>query len=94
MHRYTVLLKFTEQGVKKINKSISRARDFKKLAAKNGVKIESQFWLVGRFDGLLVLSGEREEKILQIIASLVALGNIRTETLRALDEKEFGAIAG
>jgi len=40
----------------------------------------------------LILSAESEAKILHLLASLAALGNVRTETLQAFTDKEFEAI--
>lgn len=92
MARYIALLKFTAQGAKNIKKSTDRAHQFDKLAAKSGVKVEGQFWTLGRFDGVLILSAENSQKILQLLASLAALGNVRTETLQTFNDQEFDRI--
>ena len=92
MARYITLLKFTEQGAKNIKKSTARAHDFDKLAAKSGVKIEGQYWTMGRYDGVLVLNASSEQKILHLLSELAALGNVRTETMQALIDAEFDAI--
>ena len=94
MARYIALLKFTEQGAKNISKSTARAHQFDKLAAKSGVKVEGQYWMLGRYDGALILSASSEEKILHMLAALASLGNVRTETLQAFVDKEFDAIIG
>lgn len=90
--RYIALLKFTSQGARNIKKSTSRAHQFEKLAAKSGVKVEGQFWTIGRYDGALILSAPGEAQILHLLASLSALGNVRTETLQAFSHKEFDSI--
>ncbi|MBL9178764.1 MAG: GYD domain-containing protein [Verrucomicrobiaceae bacterium] len=92
MNRHIVLLKFTEKGAAKIKDSTSRAQAFSKLAAKAGVTVESLTWTVGRYDGVIILASKNEAKILQLVASLGALGNVRTETLRAYTAPEFDAI--
>ena len=43
MARYISLLRFTEQGAKKIKESTKRAHAFDKIAAKSGVKIEGRY---------------------------------------------------
>jgi len=93
MPRYVSLLKFTEQGAKTIQKSTTRAHDFKNLAAKAGVKVEAQYWTVGRFDGVLILEGN-EQSALRVLAELAALGNVRTQTLEAFTAQEFESIVG
>lgn len=93
MARYVSLIRFTDQGACAMIKSAARALAFDKVAAKAGVKVETQLWTAGSCDGVLILSGE-EKNIHRCLAQLVALGNVRAETLRAFDAKEFGAITG
>ena len=94
MVRYLTLLKFTDQGIKALQKSAARAGAFRAAAAKSGVTVEAQYWTTGAYDGAVVLSAENEGAVLRCIASLAALGDVRPETLRALDAKEFEAIGG
>ena len=94
MARYITLLKFTEQGARNIRKSTSRAHAFDRLAARAGVKVEGQYWTMGRFDGVLILSASDDQKILRMLTALAALGNVRTQTMPALVDKEFDAIVG
>lgn len=94
MARYLALLKFTAQGAKNIKKSTARAHAFDKLAAKAGVKVEGQFWTMGRYDGVLILSAKDERKVLHMLAALAALGNVRTQTMQAFVDTEFDKIVG
>jgi uncharacterized protein with GYD domain len=94
MSRYISLLRFTEQGAKNIEKSTARAHAFDKLAAKAGVKVEGQFWTMGKYDGILILSANSETKVLHMLTMLASLGNVRTATMQAFSDKEFDAIAG
>lgn len=92
MARYIALLKFTEKGATNVKKSTDRAHQFDKLAEKSGVKVEGQYWVLGRYDGVLILSAANEEKILHLLAALAALGNVRTETLKTFTDREFDRI--
>ena len=92
MTRYISLLRFTEQGIKNIKQSTARAKDFAAVAAKSGVKVESQFWTVGAYDGILVISAEKESDALRLLVALAAAGNIESETMQALTAAEFEAI--
>jgi uncharacterized protein with GYD domain len=94
MARYISLLRFTEQGAKNMKKSTTRAHDFDKVAAKAGVKVEGQYWTMGKYDGVLILSADSEEKVFHMLTLLAALGNIRTNTMQAFVDKEFDAIVG
>jgi len=43
---------------------------------------------------VLILSADDESKVLHCLTELAARGNVPTESLRALTDKEFVAIAG
>lgn len=94
MARYISLLRFTEQGAKNMKKSTTRAHDFDKLAAKAGVKVEGQFWTMGSYDGVLILTADSEARVLHLLTLLAGLGNVRTSTMQAFVDKEFDAIVG
>ena len=94
MTRYISLLRFTEQGAKNMKKSTARAHDFDEIAEKAGVKVEGQYWTMGNYDGVLIVSAESEEKVLHLLTLLAALGNVRTNTMQAFVDKEFDAIVG
>jgi len=93
MARYIILLRFTDEGARRIRKSALRALAFKKQAGKLGVTVEAQLWSLGQYDGLLILSGE-EQAILRSLTQLSELGNVRTETLKALTADEVKGLAG
>ena len=94
MARYISLLRFTEQGAKNVKKSTTRAHAFDKLAAKAGVKVEGQYWTMGSFDGVLILTADSEKKILHLLTELTALGNVRTQTLQAFVDTEYDEVVG
>lgn len=94
MARYVTLIRFTAQGARNLKQSPARAAAFCKAAEKAGVKVESQLWTTGAYDGILILNAANETKALSVIAKLVASGNVSTQTLQAFDAKEFAAIVG
>ena len=94
MSRYISLIRFTEQGARALNKSTARAAAFQIAAEKSGVKVEAQYWTVGAYDGVLILSADDEKKALRCLTELAASGNVRTETMPAFDANEFSAITG
>ena len=94
MARYVSLLKFTDQGAREIKKSASRAHSFADAAKKAGVTIKDQFWLLGSYDGILIVEADSEAKALHWLTELASAGNVRTETMQAFDESEFKNIAG
>jgi uncharacterized protein with GYD domain len=88
---YLVLLTFTDQGVARLKDSPQRAAAWKEKAEAAGIKVQTQIWLAGAYDGALVLEAASEEKVLAAIADLAAQGNVRTRSLRAFDAAEFSA---
>jgi uncharacterized protein with GYD domain len=94
MVRYLALLQFTEQGVKNLSRSTARAAAFKEAATNAGVNVEAQLWTTGKYDGAMIFTAEDETTALRCLAALAVAGNVRTETLRAFDAKEFAALAG
>jgi len=94
MARYISLIRFTEKGALQMRQSTRRARAFAKAAAKAGVRVESQFWTLGSYDGVLMLSADSEESALRYLAMLSSEGYVRTETMRAFVDDEFDKIAG
>ena len=94
MARYLALLKFTEDGIKNIKKSTSRAHEFDKIATQAGVKVEGQYWTMGRYDGALILSADDQGKVLHMLTLLASFGNVRTETMPAFVDTEFDQIVG
>jgi len=93
MPRYISLLKFTEKGAQAIKQSADRARKFAETAKAAGVKIEAQYWTVGRFDGLLILSAARPEPALRCLLQLASEGYVKPQTLEALTDSEFETMA-
>jgi uncharacterized protein with GYD domain len=93
MARYVTFIRFTDQGAHALKKSAARALGFRKAAAKAGISVEAQLWTAGSCDGVLIMNGD-EKKILRSLAQLVALGNVRTESLQAFDAKGFNDIVG
>ncbi len=94
MPRYITLIRFTEQGAKNIKKSTTRAHAFDKAAAKAGAKIEGQYWTLGAYDGVLIISADDEAKALHLLTELASGGNVQTQTMQAFVDTEFEKIVG
>ena len=91
---YLTLITYTDQGVRNLKQSPQRAQAFRQSAEAAGIKVLVQLWTAGACDGVLILEGDSEEKVLGTLAQLASLGNVRTQSLRAFDAAEFGAIVG
>ena len=89
MATYVVLAKFTDQGAKTAKDSPKRAEAFKQMAKTFGVTVKDIFWTQGRYDIVTVVDAPDELSATALNLSLSALGNIRTESLRAFSSAEM-----
>jgi uncharacterized protein with GYD domain len=92
MPTYIVLGHFTEQGVKNVKESPKRAEAFMQNAAKAGVNVKALYWTIGQYDVVVVVDAPDDETVTAGLLNLAALGNIRTQTLRAFDVKEMAQV--
>ena len=89
MVAYVVLANFTEQGIRNAKESPKRAEAFKAMAKTFGVTVREILWTQGRFDIVTILDAPDEESFMSLTLSLCALGNVRTESLRAFSADEM-----
>jgi len=94
MVTYVVLANFTDQGIRNAKDSPKRANAFKEMAKTFGVTVKEIVWTQGRYDVVTILEAPDEQAAMSLELSLGALGNIRTETLRAFSAAEMTAIIG
>lgn len=93
MATYVALCNFTDQGIRNIKDSPDRLAAFHTLAEKLGVKVASTLYTVGAYDIVSVVEGS-DEAVTTLLLKLGALGNIRTQTLRAFTPDEAKALIG
>ena len=89
MVTYVVLAKFTDQGAKTAKDSPKRADAFRQMAQTFGATVKDIFWTQGRYDIVTVVEAPDELSATALNLSLSALGNIRTESLRAFSSAEM-----
>lgn len=94
MAYYVILANFTEQGVKAIRDTASRADAFKQMAGKSGVKVSTLLWTLGQHDIVAIAEAEDDAAATALSLSLAAQGNVRTQTMRAFDAAEMRDILG
>src|SRR5258708_7197048 len=94
MVTYVVLTKFTDQGIRNAKDSPKRADAFKQLAQTFGVTVKDIFWTQGRYDIVTIVEAPDESSAMSLSLSLGALGNVRTESLRAFAAADMATIVG
>ena len=92
MAHYVILATFTDQGVKTAKESPKRAEAFKRMAETFGVTVKEIFWTQGRYDIVVITDVPDEIAATALNLSLSALGNIRTESLRAFSPDEMAKV--
>ena len=94
MATYVVLGTFTEQGVRNAKDSPKRADAFKEMAKKCGATVKDLYWAQGQYDVVTILEAPDDLTVTALSLSLGALGNIRTQTLRAFSAADMQGIIG
>jgi uncharacterized protein with GYD domain len=94
MVTYVVLAKFTDQGIRNAKDSPKRAEAFKEMAKTFGVTVKEIVWTQGRYDVVTFIEAPDESSAMSLSLSLGALGNVRSETLRAYSAAEMTKIIG
>lgn len=92
MATYLGLMRFTDQGIRKVNKTTKRAKEFQEFAAKMNVKVREMYWTLGRYDVVVIAEAPDDETITRLTLGLSMLGNVKTETLRAFSAQEMNQI--
>ena len=82
------LVNFTDQGIRNIKDSPQRARAFRELCKQQGVQVREMLWTSGPYDMVVVTEGT-EEGLTAVLLSAAKLGNVRTQSLRAMDQEAF-----
>jgi uncharacterized protein with GYD domain len=94
MAAYVVLVNFTDQGIRNAKESPKRAEAFKAMAKTFGVTVRELVWTQGRYDVVTIVDAPDEASFMSLTLSLGALGNVRTESLRAFSADEMTKVVG
>ncbi|MFP3186485.1 MAG: GYD domain-containing protein [Paraburkholderia sp.] len=94
MATYVVLSQFTDQGIRTIKNSPQRASQTADLAKSFGCEMKQIYWTMGQYDIVSVVEAPDEQSFAAFGFAIGAAGNIRTQTLRAFNHSEVGAILG
>lgn len=89
MMTYVVLTNFTDQGIRTAKDIVKRTEAFKDMAKKFGVTVREFFWTQGQYDIVAITEAPDEISGTALNMSLCALGNVRTQTLRAFSADEM-----
>ena len=82
------------RGVQTVKDSPKRRDAFKEMAKKHGATVKEVFWTLGQYDLVALVDAPDDVTMTALGLSLGALGNVRTQTLRAFSDAEMTAIIG
>jgi uncharacterized protein with GYD domain len=93
MPTYIVLLRFTDQGMQRLEKTPA-AFEMQKtmLAPASGVKLKNLYYVTGQYDAVAVVEAPDDITMARYALLTGSLGNVRTETLRAFTEEEVSKL--
>jgi len=94
MSTYVVLAQFTDQGIRTVKNSAKRAGQAAEMAQTFGCEMKQIYWTLGEYDIVTVVEAPDEQSFMAFGLALGSLGNVRTQTLRALSKDEFTAVIG
>ena len=92
MANYVILASFTEQGIRGIKETGKRAKGFRDLAKGMGVTIKDIFWTFGNYDVVVTMEGPNDEIVASLMMKVGALGNLKSQTLRAFPESQIDSL--
>jgi uncharacterized protein with GYD domain len=94
MGTYILLGSFTDQGIRNIKDTTKRAEAVRGMAKKLGITVNDMYWTLGQYDIAATLDAPDESAATSLALSIGALGNVRTQLLRAFTEEEIGPMLG
>ena len=82
------LVNLTDQGIRNVKDSPQRARAFRELCKQHGVEVREMLWTHGPYDMVVITEGP-EEALSTVMVSAAKLGNVRTQSMRAMDQETW-----
>ena len=92
MGTYLMLSNLTDDGAETIKKHPERIKEVNKEVEAFGVKIVSQYAVLGPYDFATILDAPNAETVAKVSIELGARGSIRIQTLQLIPIEQF--IAG
>jgi uncharacterized protein with GYD domain len=89
MPHYISLQRWSQKGIENIKHTPSRVDASRKAFEAAGGKLKEFYLTLGQYDVVTISEFPNDEVAAKANLALGALGNVRTETLRAFTEEEF-----
>jgi uncharacterized protein with GYD domain len=92
MPHYVILWNWTDQGIRAVKDSPKRLASFRAEIEKVGGKLVSEYYTMGKYDGVVIVEAPSDETITSILLGDASKGNFRSMTLKAFPMSEAGKI--
>ncbi len=92
MPTYITLLHFTQKGVETIKEGPARLDRAKQAFKAAGAELKAFYLVTGRYDAVAVIDAPNDEVVARLALGTAAMGNVRSETVRAFTEDEYRKI--
>jgi uncharacterized protein with GYD domain len=92
MATYISLVQFIDKGIRVAREATQRVAEWAAKVQSMGVSIKQMYWTLVQYDQVCVFEAPDDETATSVLLSADMLGNIRTQTLRALTSAEMEKI--
>jgi len=92
MATYIVLCNFTDQGIRNVKDTVSRAEGVRRMAKDFNVTMKDIYWTLGAYDLAVTFEAPDEESVTALGLAIGSMGNIRTQMLRAFNADEMKGV--
>ena len=89
MGLYVMLTNLTDEGRKTVKEKPERIKEVNKEVEKMGVKVLTQYALLGAYDFLNIIEAPDNQAVAKVAVELGSRGTISTTTLGALSVDDF-----
>lgn len=92
MPGYVMLMKYTQKGIADLKGSPERINQAKAGVEKLGGRVVGVWVTMGQYDLVAIADLPNDQAASIFALSIGSLGNVTTETMRALSEEEFAEV--
>lgn len=89
MPTYVMLSSITDQGAETIKKNPGRIKEVNKEIEALGVKVTSQYAVLGPYDFVTIVEAPDNETVARVSAELASRGSVKIQTLAAIPIDDF-----
>ena len=92
MPTYIALLEWTQKGIENIKQSPKRLEQAKAATKAAGGEMTAFYMTMGEYDMVGIIQAPSDEVYARVMLAIGATGTVKSQTLRAFTEAEYGKI--